>query len=220
MADWLALADRTGLLVHAAAMVQIAGFLMRDQIRLRALVLTGNALYATYYFLHPATPLWDAMFWSCAMLVANLVMIVVVARDRRMHAADDDTLRVFGAFGAMEPGDFRRLMRVAETGVARAPVELTRLGVRPGRLHYVIAGELTIERPDRTIVRPEGALFIAEVGFLLGTPASATVILAPGGRYVSWDREALAGLMARRASVAQAVERALNRDMAEKIRAG
>lgn len=220
MPDWRALGDYSWLLVHLAALVQIAGYLMRDQIWLRALVLTGNGLYALYYFVHPATPLWDAMFWSVTMLTANLVMIVLIRRSRRMHATDDDTLRVFGAFGAMEPGEFRRLMRLGEIGAAREPVVLTRIGERPDRLHYVISGEIVIERADRRIVVSDGGMFIAEIGFLLGTPASATVTLSPGGRFVSWGCGPLAALMAQRASLAHAVERALNRDLANKVRRG
>jgi hypothetical protein len=61
---------------------------------------------------------------------------------------------------------------------------------------------------------------IAETGFLPATPASATVTLAAGGRYAARGRGPPADLVARRASVAQAVERALDRDMAEKIRTG
>ena len=45
-----------GLLVHVAALSQVAGFMLRDQLKLRALVALGGALYLLYYYLAPAAP--------------------------------------------------------------------------------------------------------------------------------------------------------------------
>jgi hypothetical protein len=213
----LAIASHGYLLVHAAALIQLGGFLMRDQVRLRLLVMTGNVLYILYYYVHPAVPLWDAMFWSGTFFTANLGMVVVLLRDRRLHGLSDDTLRVFGAFGGMVPGDFRRLMRIAHLRTAHSPVTLTRLGVPPVRLYFVIDGALRIERRDRAFETATTGMFIAEIGFLLGTPASATVTLAPGGRYAEWDGEALRHLMERRPAVRHAIEQAFNRDLATKL---
>lgn len=212
-----ALLHRTGLLVHAAALCQIAGFLMRDQVPLRALVLTGNALYLTYYYLHPAEPLWDAMFWSASMLLANGVMIGVILRDRRSHRLSDDTLSVYRAFGDMVPGDFRRLMRDARVHAVSRPTVLTQLDAPPVRLFFVIDGTLDIARRDRRMTILAKGQFVAEIGFLLGTPATATVTLAPGGRYVEWDRARLEGLLHQRPVIRQALERAMNRDLAQKV---
>jgi hypothetical protein len=214
-----ALTGYSGLLVHLAALCQILGFLMRDQIWLRALVLTGNALYAVYYFVYPATPLWDAMFWSGTMLLANAVMIVVILRDRRMQDLSDDKLSVFQAFGNMVPGDFRRLMEIARVHTVGRPTILTRLDTPPVRLFYVIDGTLEIRRRDRDMTVKAAGQFIAEIGFLLGTPATATVTLAPGGRYIEWDRARLDTLLARRPAIRLAIEQAMNRDLARKLAA-
>ena len=211
------LSSHTALLVHLAALIQLSGFLMRDQVMLRILVLSGNALYITYYYVHPATPLWDAMFWSGAMLLANLVMTVLILRDRRTHGISDEALHVYGAFGGMLPGDFRRLMRHARIHRADGPVTLTRLDVRPDCLFYVIDGPVTVERRDRTISFTGTGTFIAEIGFLLGTPATATVTLGRGARYVVWERARLTALFERSPAIRHAVERALSRDLASKL---
>lgn len=211
--------QNSAVLVHIAALCQICGFLMRDQIWLRAFVLSGNALYISYYYLHPATPLWDALFWSAAMLLANAVMIVVILRDKRIQGLSDEALTVFGAFGDMIPGDFRRLMREARIHTVATPTVLTRLDEKPVRLFFVIDGKLNIQRRDRALEIMASGQFIAEIGFLLGTPATATVTLAAGGRYVVWERAKLEALLARKPTIRVAVERALNRDLARKVAA-
>jgi hypothetical protein len=202
-------------LVHVAALCQLSGFLLRDQLRLRALVMLGNALYVTYYFLLPV-PLWDAMFWSAAIGTTNLVMIAVIARRRSGHAITDDALRVFATFRGMEPGDFRALMALGKIVAADAPTVLTTIGVKNDRLFYVIEGAIEIRRADR-LVETRGPMFIGELGYLLDRPASATVTLAPGGRYAVWESTALRRLAARRERIALCLDRVFNRDLALKL---
>ncbi len=206
-----------GAIVHLAALITITGLLMRDQLKLRALVLVGNGLYALYYFVAAPLPLWDAMFWSVAMGIANAVMFVIVWRDRRHRLVDEDALHVFAALQTMTPGDFRRLMALGSVRATPMPLELTRRGELPGRLWFVIAGKIVIERDDRriTIERP---MFIGEVAFLLGEPATATVTLAAGGRYVRWDVDRLRALLEQRPQIARSFDRAFGLDLAAKLR--
>ena len=59
-------------LIHLGALLYILGFLVRDELLLRLLVLGGSGLYILYYFLFPATPLWDAIITSLILGVANI----------------------------------------------------------------------------------------------------------------------------------------------------
>jgi hypothetical protein len=215
----MSLADfgwHNGLLMHIAALIMLAGLMMRDQINLRALVLVGNALYVVYYFVAPPLPLWDAMFWSAAMVAVNLVMIVVIWRGRQHFGISEDALRVFGAFQPMEPGDFRQVMALGHTATTPEPLVLTRLGEVPERLYFVAAGAIKVERADRTLTLERPA-FIGEVAFMLNCPATATVTLAAGGRYVHWDGATLRKLLAKRPRIEQCFERAFSRDLAVKL---
>jgi hypothetical protein len=206
----------SGLLVHLGAACQLAGFLMRDQLKLRALLLAGGLLYILYYLTQPTAPLWEAAFWSGLMAAANIVMIVLIARSRRPMALTDDALRLHGFFTGVEPGDFRRIMALASVSAASAPLRLTTLGERAHRLFHVTEGAVEIAR-EEGVIRRAAPLFIGELGYLLDRPASATVTLLPGGRALTWDSAGLHALCARRPQIGQAIERALNRDLAVKV---
>lgn len=220
MAFWGVAFDlNPGMLVHVAALCQLSGFLLRDQLKLRALVALGGVFYLAYYLYAPAAPLWEAMFWTSAMLVANIAMIAVIARNRRAHGLNDDALMLFSAFASIEPGDMRRLMQLGAVTRAAEPQELTRLGERSGKLFYVIDGALTIRRAEGALAA-QGPMFIGEAGYLLDRPASATVVSAPGARVLVWDTAALRALCARHERIGRALEVALNRDLAAKIHAG
>jgi hypothetical protein len=207
------------MLVHLGATCQLAGFLMRDQLKLRLLLLAGGMLYILYYLLQPGAPLWEAAFWSGLMAAVNVGMIVVIARSRRKTPLTDDALRLHGFFTGVEPGDFRQLMALAATARADAPARLTTLGEKPDRLFHVTDGEVEIAREDG-LIRRSAPLFIGELGYLLDRPANATVTLLPGGRALAWNSVQLRALAARRAPIGQALERALNRDLAAKLLAG
>jgi hypothetical protein len=210
-------ATLTWTLVHLGAITQIAGFLFRDQLALRWMLLAGNGLYGAYYLLHPATPLWDALAWSVVVVAVNLTMIVVIARSRRQTPLTDDALRLSGAFDRIEPGDFRRLLAVAQTRDVATEHVLTQRGVRPDKLYYVVSGAVDVARRDGRVAVAGGGCFIGEIAFILNGPATATVTVEAGARYYAWDVEVLRALAARREGVAQCLQRAFNRDLAAKM---
>ena len=60
-------------------------------------------------------------------------------------------------------------------------------------------------------------VFIGELASVTGRPASATVKVDTGTRYLEWDREDLDRMVARVPAMMPAINRLLVRDMAEKI---
>jgi CRP-like cAMP-binding protein len=60
-------------------------------------------------------------------------------------------------------------------------------------------------------------VFIGEIAWLLGTPATATVQVSPGMRYVEWDTAHLRTLLTRSPDLRISFEGMLNRDLAGKL---
>ena len=60
-------------LVYVAAGAQVLGYLFRDQVKLRLLLLFGTLFYVLYYALAALEPLWDAIIASSVLGLANLV---------------------------------------------------------------------------------------------------------------------------------------------------
>lgn len=204
-------------IVHIAAGLYLAGFLFRDQIMLRALVIAGDVVYILYYLLAPATPLWEGIYWSILFIVVNAVMIVRIVADRAHFGISDDELRLFRQLDTMTPGEFRRMMRAGRWQAASESTVLTRENQPLDRLYYVLDGGLVLEKGGNPPVAIDPGIFIGEVAFLLTRTASATVTVAAGGRYVVWDAGSLRRLLLRAPSLRIAFNAALNRDMAAKV---
>lgn len=203
-------------IVHLAAAFYLAGFLFRDQIMLRALIIAGDLVYILYFLLAPDEPLWGGIFWSFVFMLVNAWMIACIIGDRLHFRMSDDERRLYRLLDNLTPGEFRRFVRTGTWHVAEAPVVLTEENRKPDRLHYVLEGTVTIDKAGRRMSIPPET-FIGEVAFLLSRPASATVTVGAGTRYIAWEASALSRLLMRAPSLRIALTTTFNRDMAGKV---
>lgn len=205
-----------GLLVHAAALLQVLGFLNRDQLVLRSLVLAGSLAYLAYYYLYPEQPLWGAMFWSSVLALANLVGIVRVVLDRRARHSKDHHDSFLNIMKVLSPGEFRRLMQMAEWRVAEQTTQLTREGEAVPSLYFVTGGEVKIGKNGKAITLGPG-IFIGEISFLLNGTATADVAATAGTQYIEWPKEKLRRAIERTPSLGTSMERLFNQELARKL---
>lgn len=203
-------------IVHLAALLQLTGFVFKDQVVMRGLLVTGSLTYVAYYLLAPDTPLWGGIFWSGVFAVTNITMVIILLRDRRIGQLDDDEGRLFAMLDGFSPGEFRRLVAMAERGTADDALVVTRQDEPLEALYFITTGGVVVRKgeDEKYVAAP---VFIGEVAFLLSRPASATVTLTPGTRYLHWQSAQLRSLWLRSPSLRVAFSEALNRDMAAKV---
>ena len=205
-----------GIFVHIAAMFYVAGFLVRDQLVLRLLILIGTLLYMFYYLFVGDTPLWDAFIWSAIMGGANLLIICLLVLERTTFALSVNEKKLFEAFVGLSPGEVRKILKIAKWQDESSNDVLTVENELPQNLHYVISGECLITKKDQdfTISRPT---FIGEIAYTLNTPATATVRVRDGGNYVSLPRDKLKALEAKNPGLRVALHALFNADLALKV---
>ncbi len=204
------------LWVHMAASFYVAGFLVRDQLWLRSLILCGTCCYMGYYFFVNDTPLWDAFIWSCIMGVANLSMIIRIALERTTFAMSEEERSLFQAFEGLSPGEFRKLLKFTHWRTADGKRLLTVENEKPDRLFYMLDGTIQISKRGTafSVSRPG---FIGEISYTLDQNASATVLISEGGRYVYWNKDDLAKIELKQPAIRVALARILNADLAKKV---
>jgi CRP-like cAMP-binding protein len=204
-------------IVHLAAALYLVGFLFRDQILLRAFVIAGDLVYISYFYFAPEVPLWGGVFWSAVFMVVNAVMIARILADRTSFRMSDEERQLFRFLETLTPGEFRQLIKVGRWQTAPEATVLAEENRSLENLYYVLAGGITIEKSGSAPRCIGPRAFIGEVAFLLPQPASATVTVAAGARYVTWNYAALRRQQLRAPSLAIALSAALNKDMAAKV---
>lgn len=212
----LDLAWSTGLLVHAAALLQVFGFLNRKQLALRSLTLAGSLVYLAYYYFHPDKPLWGAMFWSSILALANLVGIVRLLLERRVGDGNQHHDSFLNIMKVLTPGEFRRLMQMAEWRVAEKNTQLTREGEVAPSLYFVTGGQVEVGRGGKGLTLGPGA-FIGEISFVLNGAATADVCAPAGTEYIEWPQATLRKAVDRTPSLGISLERLFNQELARKL---
>jgi len=204
------------IMVHLAAMFYVAGFLVRDQLYLRGLILMGTFCYMNYYFFVLETPLWDAFIWSAIMGTANLSIIILILLERTTFSMSDDELQLFNAFDGLSPGEFRKLLKITKWHDADGETLITIQDEVPNSLFFVLYGGCRINKSGKhfSVERPG---FIGEIAYTLNRSATANVLVTKGGKYVSWPRDALKALEVRYPSIRIALHGTLNTDLADKV---
>jgi hypothetical protein len=203
-------------IVHVGALLYFAGFLFSDQLVLRAFVIAGDLVYIVYFLAAPAEPLWGGIFWSAIFIAVNVWMIGRLVADRADFRMSEEERRLFQLLETLSPGEFRRLIKLGRWHSAEKTTVLTVEDKPLDRLYYVLSGDIDIDKVGQVrTIGPE--TFIGEVAFLTSRPASATVTITAGARYVVWEMGPLRRLLFRTPSLHIAVSSALNRHMAVKI---
>jgi hypothetical protein len=202
--------------VYLAFIFALAGYLARDELWLRLLMLAASANYLAYYYGVSDAPLWGAIATSGTLALVNLGVIVVVILERTTFTMSRQVSSIYRSFDMLTPGQFRRMMRLGTVRSAEEPARLTTEGMRVDKLHFVTQGTVTVTKHGRRAEIP-ARIFVGEIAYATGNLASATVEVSPGAVWVEWDQEALRRLTRRFPALGVALMAQFNADLLGKV---
>ena len=211
------LASVKGLAIFAVTF-QLLGLMTRNELRLRLLLLTGTGFYILYYLTVGERPLWEAVFASSLLAMANIYALVLISLDRSTLWMKPEMRELFAYFPTFKPGQFRRIMRHATWRIADHDVVVCQEGEVPVGLYFLFEGTAILRRNGKqSDLMPRR--FIGEMSFLRGPEhrANATVILKAGSRFIVWDRDRLMHQTARHLSLNNAFNALFNHELLEKL---
>ncbi len=208
--------DYVPYLANVAAALLLMGFAFRNPLKLRGFMILGNLVFVLYFYLISPIPLWTAIISSFAIIAVNIYMMGKLMQDRRMFRLSEEEMMLFAKLPGLTPGQFKQLLNIAEWHAPKVSMPLTKIGVMPQALYYVLKGQVEVNRDGKRFsVGPHA--FIGELAFLREKPATATTFANTGGLIVSWEQEALRELMQGNDGLRQSFSNLLSIDMAEKI---
>lgn len=206
----------TSAAIYIAFSLQMIGFMARDELWLRLLMLGGTFFYLFYYATIAGQPLWDSLITNSLLGAINIVMIAIVLLERTTLSMGSEMAELYKSFNLLSPGQFRRLLRAAKRRTVTEPEVITEDGKPLTSLYFVECGPILIEKFGET-VEMEPRQFIGEIAYLKDVPASAKVTLGEGARYLEWDCNAMRRLLQRHRSLGVAMVAQLNIDLSEKV---
>ncbi|MCX7347651.1 MAG: hypothetical protein NTU78_18325 [Alphaproteobacteria bacterium] len=206
-------------IVHIGALLYLAGFLFRDQLILRGLIIAGDFVYVLYFYFAPDVPLWGGIFWSTMFTIVNVGMIALIVADKMHFRLDHNEKRLFELLQDLSPGQFRQFLKIGREEIAASHLAITQEGKPLEEIFFVLDRSIMIEKKGTRAVTHSDT-FIGEIAFLLAQPATATVTLEPGTPYFVWNTNKLRRLMLARPEIGTSLSLAMNKKMAQKIAVG
>ncbi|MBV7258233.1 cyclic nucleotide-binding domain-containing protein [Erythrobacter crassostreae] len=205
-------------LIHIGAALLLLAYAIRDELKLRLLIIVSTFIYIAYYYLAANPPLWDAIITSSLMVVINVIVLTQILLERTTFRMTEDEKALFDAFETLTPGQFRRIAKLAawRTSGDTEGVILTREQEPSDSLFYIFEGNISVEKGGRRFRLPDGN-FVGEVAFVLKRKTTATTIAPKGVRFVEWDSTALRNLSDKHPNLGNALNALLTRDLARKI---
>lgn len=203
-------------IMHLASLMAVAALALRNQLRLRAVLLVSILLNLLDHALALNGPLWNNLVWDAVTLAVNVGVMGQIILDRTHIGLSAEEERLFQAFGSLSPGEFRRIVKLARWATADEVRVLTTEGITPDHLFYILDGEIRLAKAGRETMIAVPT-FIGEVAFVKERTASATVTLAPGARYLVWSTTQLRQYFVKKQALRVAMIRLLSADMAMKV---
>ncbi len=203
---------------YIAATILLIGYFIRDELKLRVMIIVSSIVFNFYYWLGTTPPLWDAVITGFFLISVNVYVLAQVILERTRLRLSDDEKRLFQAFETLTPGQFRRMLKIAHWQHV-APDEdatLTREGQPTSALYFIFDGAVMVEKGAHSFTLPHGN-FVGEVAFVLQKDATATTTAMPGTRYIAWDETALRELGTKYPALGNALNALLTRDLANKL---
>jgi hypothetical protein len=208
--------DNHYLYLHVAGIISFAALAFRDQLKLRAVLFVSILFAVASHIIGLPQPAWNDLLWNCVTFCINAYILIQLILDRTHLGLNRDQEQLYASLKLLSPGEFRTLLRIAKWNQARGEQVVTTEGETPAFLYYVLEGGVTIDKGGRRFDIPAG-VFIGEVAFLHNTPASATVTLEDGARYVSWPVRELERTLQARTALRNTFMRLIGLDAAEKV---
>ncbi|MEP3421345.1 MAG: cyclic nucleotide-binding domain-containing protein [Erythrobacter sp.] len=215
-------------LVRIATAMLLLAYFIRDELKLRLMIIAATLVFNLYYWLVPDPPLWESVIGGFLMVAVNLYVLFQVMLDRTTFRMNDQEKRLFAAFETLSPGQFRRILKTAEWRrvgdianiheVAEFEEhQLTQQGDPCAKLFFIFEGAIRVSKGEYSFRLPHGN-FVGEVAFVLDGAATATTIAPQGTHYVEWDADGLRKLGAKHPALGNALNALLTRDLAGKLK--
>jgi hypothetical protein len=183
------------LLIHAANVLYLFAFMVRDALWFRVLAVVAAACLIPYFYFRPA-PLFAPIYWNLAFTALNLYWICRLLLERlpvRLSATEQRLCEL--VFRTVTPREMISLLRLATWNVAEPGERLVVLGEPLTRLIVIYSGKACAEVDGRSVTELQPGHFIGGISYVTEETAPADVVALEPTRYVSWPTARLRTFM-------------------------
>jgi CRP-like cAMP-binding protein len=210
---------RFDLLIHAANMLFLVAYMVRDILWLRILTVIATFCLIPYYFTR-AEPMMVPIYWSLVFAALNVYWIVRLLLERAPMKLNADEQRLCElVFRTMSPREMITLLKLATWEHAETGECFVERHKPSNRLMVIYSGRACAEVDGLRVTELEPGQFIGSIDYVTQETAPADILAIEPTRYVSWPKSELKDFMSRNPELHSALKSTLAIDLARWIRA-
>src|ERR1700733_11711159 len=210
---------RFDLLIHAANVLFLIAYMVRDILWLRILTVIATFCLIPYYFTR-SEPMMVPIYWSLVFAALNVYWIVRLLLERAPMKLNADEQRLCElVFRTMSPREMISLLKLATWEDAETGECFVERHKPSDRLMVIYSGRACAEVDGLRVTELEPGQFIGRIDYgTQETGRAGTLALEPT-RYVSWPKSKLRDLMSKNPELHSALKSTLAIDLTKWIRA-
>ena len=210
---------RFDLLIHAANMLFLIAYMVRDILWLRILTVIATFCLIPYYFTRPE-PMMVPIYWSLVFAALNVYWIVRLLLERAPMKLNADEQRLCElVFRTMSPREMITLLKLATWEHAEIGECFVERHKPSDRLMVIYSGRACAEVDGLRVTELEPGQFIGSIDYVTQETAPADILAIEPTRYVSWPKLELKDFMRRNPELHSALKSTLAIDLARWIQA-
>ncbi len=207
------------LLIHAANVLYLFAFMVRDILWLRILTVVAASFLIPYFYFQPV-PLITAIYWNLAFTALNLFWIVRLFLERRPVKLSAEEQRLCElVFRTMTPREMIKILKLASWQSAVAGECFVKRGKLLDRLMVIYSGKACVEVDGKNVTELQPGQFIGSISYITEETAPANIVSLEPTRYVSWPKSKLQDFMKKNPDLHTALKTTLAIDLTRWLQA-
>jgi hypothetical protein len=207
------------LLIHAANVLYLFAFMVRDILWLRILAVIAGACLFPYFYFRPE-PLMVSIYWNIVFTTLNIYWICRLLLERRPVKLSTDEQKLCDlVFRVVTPREMIKLLKLATWENAKAGECFVERDKPLDRLMVIYSGKACAEVDGRYVTELQPGYFIGSISYVTEETAPANVVAIEPTRYVSWSKSKLKDFMNKNPDLHSALKSALAIDLARWLQA-
>ena len=207
------------LLIHAANVMYLFAFMVRDILWLRILTVVAASCLIPYFYFRPE-PLMTPIYWNLVFTALNIYWICRLLLERRPVKLSPEEQRLCElVFRTMTPREMIRILKLASWHTADAGACFVERGKPIDRLMVIFSGKACVEVDGKNVTELQPGRFIGGISCVTEETAPANIVSLEPTRYVSWPKSKLRDFMTKNPDLHSALKTTLAIDLTKWLQA-
>ena len=201
------------LLIHAANVLYLFAFMVRDIMWLRILAVVAAACLIPYFYFQ-SEPFLTPIYWNLVFTALNIFWIVRLLLERRPVKLNEEEQRLCElVFRTMTTREMIKILKLASWQWAAAGECFVERGKPLDRLIVIYSGKACVEVDGKNVTELQPGQFIGSISYVTEELAPANIVSLEATRYVTWPKSKLQDYMKKNPDLHAALKTTLAIDL-------